>query len=375
MKKTFALQKHKNQQAQAMLEFMLVMPLLILILYGIIEVSRLAFILASVSNASRQAARYGAGAGEYIDGENFYQDCEGIREVANNSAILTEFEEINITYDRGVTEDGEQIPLAGIDPNPSENACPVEDNLIQNGDRIIVQVRANYEPIIAILPINPLEIVSANARTFLISVPIFGSAMPTGFRAETATPSKVPTSDIASATLPSTITNVPPISGTQGYKTPFNTLPPTTTLTPTQTARPTWTPSVTPTLISCTGLTGVDHGNLEFENNVMRMEIYNNTGYQLTVSQVYVEWNHDTGGEGGNPTLRLTSILYDGQAWSGDIYAPSAFIPAYYPNIPEGSSEIEFIFNQGYKTLDGTERIIITIGTPGCVSYPVDSSK
>ncbi len=374
--KKFFREKNKTSRAQAMVEFMLVMPILIILLYGIIEFSRLIFIFASVSNASRQAARYGAGAGEVNDGTTFYQDCEGIREVANESAILVEFEDINITYDRGLTEDGEQIPIADINPNPNADTCPIEDNLIQNGDRIIVQVTANYEPILQILPLEPLTIVSANARTFLISIPIFGSAVPTGFKAESPTPSRVPTSGIPTETLPPTFTHVPPISGTQGFKTPFNTFTPTITLTPSLTPPPTWTSSVTPTFISCTGVTNVAHGGLEFEENTMSMNILNNTGHRLTAAQVYVEWNHDNGHNGNDSTLRLTQIQFTGQApWNGDILAPSAFIPAYYPTIPTGVSTIKFVFQQNYDTLDGTERIIITIGTPGCANYPIDSSK
>ncbi|MCL4272103.1 MAG: pilus assembly protein, partial [Anaerolineales bacterium] len=168
----------RHFRAQAMVEFMLALPLLLIILYGVIEVSRMIFILASVANASRQAARYGAGSGEF-DGMTYYQDCEGIRDTANRSAILTEFDDINITYDRGLTSDGDQIQILDIDPDPNADSCPIEDNVIQNGDRIIVQVRASYEPIIDVLPVDPLEIVSSSARTFLISVPIFGSALPT----------------------------------------------------------------------------------------------------------------------------------------------------------------------------------------------------
>lgn len=366
--------KPRRFRAQAMVEFMLVLPVLVILLYGIIEFSRLIFIFASVSNASRQAARYGAGAGEVNDGTTFYQDCDGIREVANESAILTEFEDINITYDRGLTEDGEQVPILDINPNPDSDTCPIEDNLIRNGDRIIVQVIANYEPILLILPLDPITIVSANARTFLISIPIFGSAMPTGFRAETPTPSRVPTSSVATETIPPTITKVPPISGTQN-RTPFNTLPPTLTFTPSFTPLPTWTASITPTVISCTGINGVSHGALEFEDEVMRMDISNNTGYRLSVAQIYVEWNHDTGHDSGDSTLRLRKIIFGAQPWSGELFAPSAFVPAYYPFVPIGESEIEFTFDQNYDSLDGTERIIITIGTPGCVNYPVDSSK
>ena len=182
----------KKNQAQAMVEFMLVLPLLVVLLYGIIEVSRLVFIFASVANASRQAARYGAVAGEMENGY-YYQDCDGIRDVANRSAIIVDFDEINITYDRGLTPEGTQIQISDINPSPDANSCPIEENIIRNGDRIIVQVSASYEPIISLLPIDPFTVVSASARTFLISVPIVGSAMPLSFAAESATPSIVPT--------------------------------------------------------------------------------------------------------------------------------------------------------------------------------------
>ena len=321
-----------------MVEFMLVLPVLVILLYGVVELSRLVFIVASVANGSRQAARYGAGSGEPNSGVTYFQDCDGIREVASQSAILTEFEEINITYDRGITAEGEQIPILDIDPSPDADTCPIEDDVIRNGDRIIVQVSASYEPILSLNNIESLEIVSANARTFLISVPIFGSAFPTGFDAETATP--------------------PPL--------------PTLTFTPSLTPTASKAPTSTSTAISCTGETGVSHGPLKFKDNVMSMRLFNKTGYDLSTASVYVSWNHDTG---GTPSLRLRQIVLASQVWDGDLFTPSAFIPGYYPTIPAGESEVFFIFDQGYNFRDETERIIITIGNPGCINYPVDSSK
>lgn len=369
--------KNRRQlKAQAMVEFMLALPILLVLLYGIIEFSRLIFIMASVANASRQAARYGAGSGEF-DGTNYYQDCEGIRDVANRSAILTEFDDINITYDRGLTSDGEQIPILDIDPDPNEDTCPIEDNIIRNGDRIIVQVSASYEPIIDVMPVDPLEIVSASARTFLISVPIFGETFPTAFAAETSTPSRVPTeTGISTPTLPPTFTPTSPfVPGNTVApipRTPTQVLPPSATPTPSPIPP---TPTRTATAISCTGLTGISHGPLVIRDNVMEMSIFNNTGHTLTVAQVYVEWNHDTGHDGSDPSLRLQQILLANQTWSGDLFAPSAFITPYNPSLPQGDSIVKFYFNQSYDERDGTERIIITIGNPGCVNYPVDSSK
>lgn len=357
-----------------MVEFMLALPVLVALLYGIVEVSRLIFIFASVANASRQAARYGAGSGEPISETTYYQDCDGIRDTANRSAILTEFDDINITYDRGLTQEGDQIPILDIDPNPDADTCPIDDNIIRNGDRIIVQVSASYEPILPLVDIAPLEVVSANARTFLISVPIFGSAFPTGFKAESPTPSRAATRTPEETAEPPTATATFNLTyeaiRTAFPRTPTSTLPPTLTFTPSITPTSTRIPSATPTSINCTGKYAVSHGPLLFEDNIMSMEIINNTGYTLTTALLYVEWNHDTG---GNPSLRLNQVEFANQVWTGELFAPSAFVDAFYPFIPQGESELQFYFDQDYGFRDGTERIILTIGTPGCLNYPVDS--
>src|SRR5689334_4521299 len=91
-----------KSNGQAMVEFAIALPFLLILLYGIVELARLAFVFSSAANASRAASRYGAGAGENSDGVPHYLDCDGIREVADESAYVTEFSSVNITYDRGV---------------------------------------------------------------------------------------------------------------------------------------------------------------------------------------------------------------------------------------------------------------------------------
>jgi len=365
---------------------MLALPILLMLLYGMLEVGRLIFILSATANASRQAARYGSGSGDISGDSNdvsFYQDCDGIRKVANESAFITTFDQINITYDRGLYPDGNQIPITGINPDPSVDSCPIGKDTIRNGDRIIVQVRTKYEPIISFIPIQPLEIVSASARSFLVSIPIFGSAFPTGFAAESSTPSVTPTvltmtyTPTIERTSTSTSTNTPRSGSLYTppvYVTPVNTLTPTITFTPSSTSLPTITPSITPTNIPCSGVTGVFHGPLTINDNVMEMSINNQTGYTLLTAQVYLEWNHDTGhGNSNDRGLRLRQITLAEDAWSGDLKSPSVYIEGYYPLIPPGESKIQFVFDQNYNVPDGTERIIIYIGTPGCINYPVDS--
>jgi hypothetical protein len=355
---------------------MLALPVLLMLIYGIIEVGRLIFIFSSVANASRQAARYGAASGE-INDVAFYQDCDGIRAVANQSAFIITFDEINITYDRGINPDGTSIPIEGVDPNPAEDSCPIQVP-VRNGDRIIVQVSTTYEPILKLLPIDPMEVVSASARSFLISIPIVGNALPTGFAAETSTPSPSPTVIIPTFTptiAPTSTATYIPTSVSIPRVTPATTQPPPPTATSTNTALPTFTPSATATEIGCTGATAILHGPLIIEKNVMRMTINNQTGHVLSTARIYLEWNHDTGHQGADRSLHLRKIMYGNQpSWDGDIQTPSAYIPGYFPLIPTGESIIQFVFHQTYDVADGTERIIINISNPGCINYPVDSS-
>jgi Flp pilus assembly protein TadG len=50
----------RGSQAQALVEFALVLPLLLLLLVGIIDFGRALFVYSEVSNAAREAVRYAA---------------------------------------------------------------------------------------------------------------------------------------------------------------------------------------------------------------------------------------------------------------------------------------------------------------------------
>ena len=94
----------KKTKAQAMVEFAIVLPLLLLLLYGILEAGRLLFIYSTIVTASRQAVRYGSATGQGIT-TTFprYQDCAGIRAAAQKVDFLNSFDDsdITITYDNG----------------------------------------------------------------------------------------------------------------------------------------------------------------------------------------------------------------------------------------------------------------------------------
>src|ERR1044071_9617056 len=96
-------QRFHAKRAQAIVEFALVLPILMMMLVGILEVGRLIYTYAAVNNASREAARFGSAIGYYDESGTLghkYKYCYGIRDIATRSAHFTPLT-VTISYDRG----------------------------------------------------------------------------------------------------------------------------------------------------------------------------------------------------------------------------------------------------------------------------------
>ena len=84
----------QKTKAQAMVEFAIVLPLLLLLLYGLLEAGRLLFIYSTIVTASRQAVRYGSATGQGVSTTvPRYQDCNGIRAAAQRVDFLNAFDD------------------------------------------------------------------------------------------------------------------------------------------------------------------------------------------------------------------------------------------------------------------------------------------
>ncbi len=142
-----------------MVEFALALPLLMLLLIGIIEVSRAVFIYSAVISASREAVRYGSASGYNSNGYPTYQDCAGIRDAAKKVGFLATIEDANIaiSYDHG----------PGTAVFDTCNSSTVDTTVkIKTGDRILVTVIGTYQPIVPLLiPLTNKQISSTSART------------------------------------------------------------------------------------------------------------------------------------------------------------------------------------------------------------------
>ncbi len=212
--------RSEGRPGQGLVEFMLVLPVLLLIVLGVIEAGRMLLIYSGMTSASREASRYGATVGDNGSGTPRYLDCLGMRDAARRVATLTTLADadIQIVYDHG----DPTLPIASCDANPHPNQ-------INLGDRVVVTVSTVYQPIVPLVPLPPMTITTSTGRTILTEV----AAGPT-----------VTLGGPTSTTAP-TDTSVPPTAGPS--PTPEDT--PTPTVPPTDTPGPSPTPTITNTIV------------------------------------------------------------------------------------------------------------------------------
>ena len=171
---------------QAMAEFAIVLPLLLLVVFGLLEVGRAIFIYSSATNASREAVRYATAFGVDPGGDLHYHNCAGIRDAARSTAILLTLadDDIVIEYDEGLVLDDNGTPgdttddsyskgaSRGLCDDAADMADGTTDGVASNislgcGDRVVVTVTVDYSPMVNFIPqLQGREIVSASARSY-----------------------------------------------------------------------------------------------------------------------------------------------------------------------------------------------------------------
>lgn len=147
---------------QGLVEFALVLPLILVVIAGIVEFGRMLAIYNSVSNASREAARYGSVVGDPGNGAGYYfLDCNGMAAAARRASSFAVLTAITITYDHG---SGASFGACtqGVQPNPP----------IVNGDRVVVTTTASYAPILPLLPIPARTIIFTAGRSIFPQIAV-----------------------------------------------------------------------------------------------------------------------------------------------------------------------------------------------------------
>jgi Flp pilus assembly protein TadG len=178
------LRRSSNREgAQGMVEFALVLPLLLMLMFGLIEVGRMLFVYSMVSSSSREGARYGAAAGDVGGFVTHYEDCDGIRAAAErigNFAGVSDGD-ISITYDR-MDDSGNATTFASCnsgltyDCEPNCGDSPYQK--VKLGDRVIVSVSREFQPILPLVNLPSFPISSETYRTIVKDVQIEGTPQP-----------------------------------------------------------------------------------------------------------------------------------------------------------------------------------------------------
>lgn len=335
-KKSLKFQNHHH--GQGMVEFALAIPVVLLLMFGIIEGGRLLFIFSSVEAASREAARYGSGSGGVAtDGSNVtpYRDCDGIRDSAKRIGSFAGVTDssITISYDSG--------PETGTKPDGCGSSVTV--NL---GDRIIVDVSVPYKPIVPIVGIPAINIHSSSAFTIVKEVAVL-------FQTLTAGPLPSHTNTAVASETP-TPTNTPTPHGGNPHLTETPTNTPTNTVTPTP---------------------GGPCASSDYEikltrkSEILTANILNKQASSIPVTKITISWT-------GYTQASLSQVLYQNASiYSGpnlstgtwSYTTPGLVVP---PNGPGGNASIDFYFtnknfgdatvfvmlNSGFCYVEGTTK-------------------
>lgn len=363
--KTDAYKKHAG--GQGLVEFALIIPLLLLLVFGVIEFGRLLFTYSMVSAASREAARYGAASGKVNGNIQRYRDCDGIRAAALRVGGLAGVQSANVTisYDRG--------------PNTPiySGACPPPaDEKVNLGDRVTVGVVALYRPIVPLLNMPVIPISSSTTRTLIKDVTLEGTP-PSPYPSNTPVLPATQTPTITSTpspTLTTTSTGTPTPTVTE-TPTPTQTTTPTQTGTPTETLTPTLGPSLTPTQTATATQTalptdtvaptqtatatptptitltptpvcyGISASFSAPSGNKLELGIQNNGGSSVQVVALLFDWP-----DGSLANANLSSITMGGSlVWTlGDSISPTSIDESQW--LP-GTSEIRTVLAGGTRIM------------------------
>lgn len=363
------LEHSRKELAQGFVEFALAVPILLLVLYGLLEAGRLLFIYSSTVTAARQAVRYGAVTGVSDGGYPRYRDCAGIRAAARSVGFINNFPDsgFNIVFDSGpgTTIDASCNGLDYLDPTIYEP---------ENRDRLVVTVSTTFVPIVPLVPLEPMTIESTSSRTILIDIDIVVESDEQTWKGETSTPSSTPTSTYTpTATMTYTSTPTPKKSPTPTStptitftptitNTPTITFTPTNTFTPTATGTATYTPSPTATPIECY----ISHEGLSITQNKMLLTINNDSNYPITIQSMTIFYDSTSpAGQALTAIYAGGTLIWDDLITGSPITISSSSFIVNQPIAPWSSVPIKMFFEKSIR-LTGMENIMISFVENGC---------
>ena len=127
--------KKREKKGQALIEFALILPLLLLVIVGIFEFGRVVFVYANLFNAAREGVRYGL---------TSPQDYNGILQHAQDKIVLVQLDPGNDLAVKMDTGPG-STDVCTMDV---DNTCPDYAVL---GNRVLVEITYVLRPMTPLL--------------------------------------------------------------------------------------------------------------------------------------------------------------------------------------------------------------------------------
>lgn len=132
------MKRFRDERGASLLEMAFILPLLMLLIMGTIDMGRYMAATSSVNTAAREAARYGSSVGLNPDALERYLDCDGIISEAAGSWAVTDIasSHVTVSYDHGPgTLAFDLCPSGGSVSDAAQFAA---------GDRVIVKVSQSF---------------------------------------------------------------------------------------------------------------------------------------------------------------------------------------------------------------------------------------
>jgi len=183
--------RNQGRRGQALVEFALVLPIFLLILFGTLDVGRLVYTNSAVSQAAREGARLAAaeaawvglsspgcvsGAGDIGTGNPGAHVCPGsiaalksdIVDAVNRMAVgLDRVTTVYISCNAGATS-GDPAPTGSWTESSGGNGCTASGAPTgSHGDLISVRIEYNYRPLTPIIS-SILGTVSLSGSTTMV---------------------------------------------------------------------------------------------------------------------------------------------------------------------------------------------------------------
>ncbi len=167
LKRRSATQRKRN--GQGLLEFALVLPILLMLIFGIIDLGWMAFNFSQLYNGTREGARFGSVPGFNLTPQ--YVDCAGIKNTIIRLAGFSGIKagDIRVYYDDGRPISTDTLPASGPYPAVVVGTCdsafayntayteegsgtprnrgahPLTGQKVYNGDRVVIEVNVNVQ--------------------------------------------------------------------------------------------------------------------------------------------------------------------------------------------------------------------------------------